>query len=59
MPLAKWKPIRVCSVEIEVFIDFCSFDDSTALLAVSDKKLNTDILRFLAWSWIVSKAVTD
>ncbi|EHM53857.1 hypothetical protein HMPREF9080_01567 [Cardiobacterium valvarum F0432] len=40
-------PSRVCNVEIDVVIDDCSVVESTALLAVSVRKLNTDILSFL------------
>src|SRR5574340_950255 len=46
-PLTKCKAIRDCSVVIEVAIDDCSVEESTALLAVFVRKLNTDIFSVL------------
>lgn len=46
-PLSKCKAIRDCNVVIEVVIDDCSDAVSTALLAVSVRKLNADIFSIL------------
>ena len=50
---------RVCNVEIDVVIDDCSAVESTALLAVSVRKLNTDILSFLLIHFVGGFAFFD
>src|SRR5574338_758490 len=58
-PLSKCNAIRDCSVVIEVAIDDCSLEESTALLAVSVRKLNTDILSFLLVHFVGGFAFFD
>src|SRR5690606_11499351 len=58
-PLEKCRPMRVCNVEIEVVMDDCSAGESTALLAVFVRKLNTDISSILLVHPVVRLAFLD